>query len=117
MSDIKIVKTHSLPLVQAKSLVTKAAKGLAAEYGLTSEWHGNTLRFHRAGVDGRIAVTESKIRLEAKLGLLVTPMKGKIVEYIENKFDTAVAGTKSMATKPTSVHNSTAAKRKTRARD
>jgi putative polyhydroxyalkanoate system protein len=117
VSDIKIVKTHSLPLAQAKSLVTKAAKHLSAEYGLTSEWHGNTLRFHRAGVDGKIAVTESKIRLEAKLGLLVTPMKGKIVEYIENQFDTAVAGTKSVATKPKTDSKSTAAKKKTRARD
>jgi putative polyhydroxyalkanoate system protein len=48
MPDIELVKLHSLTI--AKAMVQKAADALAAEYDLTSEWHGNTPHFHRSGV-------------------------------------------------------------------
>ena len=64
MSDFKLVKHHSLPIAKAKARVQKVADGLAAEYALCSEWHGNTLRFHRSGVDGQVHVTDSEIRLD-----------------------------------------------------
>ena len=71
MSDIKLVRPHSLPLTKAKALAQKTADALAAEYDLESEWHGNILRFHRSGVDGQMHVTDSEIRLDVKLGLLL----------------------------------------------
>lgn len=91
MSDINLVKTHSLPIAKARALVQKVADGLATEYDLSSEWHGNTLRFHRSGVDGQLEVTGSEIRLDVTLGLLLRPLKGKLVGYIESKFDTMLA--------------------------
>jgi|ERR1039458_6539524 putative polyhydroxyalkanoate system protein len=91
MSDIKLVKPHSLPIAKAKALVQKAADGLAAEYDLSSEWHGNTLRFHRFGVDGQIHVTNSEIRLDVTLGFLLKPLKAKFVGHIESTFDRLLA--------------------------
>ncbi len=87
MSDITFVKPHSLPIAKAKALVQKAADGLAAEYDLNNEWHGNTLRFHRLGVDGQVQVTASEIRLDLTLGLLLKPLRGKIIGHIEQNFD------------------------------
>jgi putative polyhydroxyalkanoate system protein len=87
MSEIKLVKSHSLPIAKAKALVQKVADELAAEYGLSSEWHGNTLKFHRSGADGKLYVTDSEIRLDVTLGFLLTPLKGKIVGHIERSFD------------------------------
>ena len=87
MSDFKLVKHHSLPIAKAKARVQKVADGLAAEYALSSEWHGNMLRFHRSGVDGQVHVTGSEIRLDVTLGFLLTPLKGKIVGHIERSFD------------------------------
>ena len=87
MSDIKFVKSHSLPIAKARALVQKAADRLAAEYDLSSEWHGNTLRFHRSGVDGHMQVTASEIRLDVTLGFLLKPLKGRFVAYIERNFD------------------------------
>ena len=87
MSDIKLVKPHSLPIAKARALVQKTADRLAGEYDLSSEWHGNTLHFHRSGVDGQMHVTNSEIRLEVALGFLLKPLKGKLVEYIERDFD------------------------------
>lgn len=91
MSDIKLVKPHSLPIAKAKALVQKAADGLAAEYDLSSEWHGNTLHFHRLGVNGQIYVTNSEIRFDVTLGFLLKPLKAKFVGHIESNFDKLLA--------------------------
>lgn len=87
MSDIKLVRSHSLPIAKAKALVQKAADSLSAEYNLSGEWHGNTLRFHRTGVDGQMHVTASEIRLDVTLGFLLKAFKGKFVDHIERNFD------------------------------
>ena len=90
MSDIKFVRAHSLPIARAKALVQKTADRLAAEYSLSSEWHGNTLRFHRLGVEGQMHVTGSEIRLDVTLGLLLKPLKGKFIDHIEHDLDKAL---------------------------
>lgn len=87
MSDIDVVRFHSLPVQKAKALVQKTADDLAREYGLSSEWHGNTLHFHRAGVDGQMQVTGSEVRLHAALGFLLTPLRASFVDHIERNFD------------------------------
>ena len=99
MSDIKLVRPHSLPLTKAKALAQKTADALAAEYDLASEWHGNTLRFHRSGVDGQMHVTDSEIRLDVTLGLLLKAFKGKIAGHIERTLDELLAGGKKAAKK------------------
>jgi putative polyhydroxyalkanoate system protein len=85
--DIKLVRSHALPVPKAKALAQKAADALAAEYNLESEWHGNTLRFHRSGVDGEMHVTPSEIQLEVTLGFLLKAFKAKLAEHIERNFD------------------------------
>jgi len=87
MSDIKFVRPHSLSMAKAKTLVQKTVDGLAGEYGLTSEWHGNTLRFHRSGVEGEMHVGDPEIRLHVTLGLLLKPFKAKFVDHIERRFN------------------------------
>ena len=91
MSDIKMIKFHSLPMAKARALVQKAADDLAEEYNLTSEWHGNTLRFHRSGVEGQMQVSDAEIRLDVTLGFLLRPFKAKFVEHIEHNFDRLLA--------------------------
>jgi len=87
MSDIAFVRRHALPIAKAKTLVQKAADALAAEHGLESEWHGNTLRLQRSGVHGEIHVTGSKIHLDVTLGFLLKPFKAKFVGEIERNLD------------------------------
>jgi putative polyhydroxyalkanoate system protein len=91
MSDINLVRSHSLSIAKAKALVQRAADGLATEYDLESEWHGNTLRFHRSGVNGQMLVTDSEIELNVTLGLLMKPFKGKFVDRIERDLDKLLA--------------------------
>ncbi len=91
MADIKMIKYHSLPMAQARTLVQQAADDLAEEYDLTSQWAGNTLRFRRSGVQGEMRVTESEIDLEVTLGFLLKAFKSKFVEHIEHNFDRLLA--------------------------
>ena len=102
MSDIKLVRLHSLPLAKAKALAQKAADALAAEYDLSSEWRGNTLRFHRSGVDGQMHVTDSEIQLDVTLGFLLKAFKAKIAGHIERNLEELLAGEKKPAKKSTS---------------
>jgi putative polyhydroxyalkanoate system protein len=91
MADIEFVKPHSLTVAKAKALVQKTADALTAEYGLSSEWHGNTLHFHRSGVDGQMHVTESEVRLHMTLGLLLKAFKRTFVDHIERNLDRLLA--------------------------
>ncbi|MGZ8255786.1 MAG: polyhydroxyalkanoic acid system family protein [Burkholderiaceae bacterium] len=100
MADIKMIKYHALPLAKAKQLVQKAADDLGDEYDLTSEWHGDTLRFHRSGVEGQMKVTAAEIHLDVTLGFLLRPFKAKFVEHIERNFDRLLAHAVKSAGKP-----------------
>ena len=91
MADIKFTKPHSLTIAKAKALVQETADSLAAEYGLSSEWRGDTLHFHRSGVDGQMHVTDSEIRLHVTLGFVLSAFKGKIIDHIESNFDRLLA--------------------------
>ena len=91
MADIELVKPHTLARSKAKALVQKAADALAAEYGLSSEWRGDSLHFHRSGVDGEMQVDDSEIRLEVTLGFLLKAFKNKLLDQIERDFDRLLA--------------------------
>lgn len=109
MADIKVVRSHTLPIAKARALAQKAADALAAEYNLASEWHGNTLRFQRSGVDGEMHVTASEIQLEVTLGFLLKAFKGKLVAHIERNFDNLMPA-REAATPPRKAAKNTAKK-------
>ena len=87
MADIKMVRKHRLGVAQAKKIAQKTADALASEYELTSEWDGDTLRFSRSGVSGSMKVSASEIRIDAKLGMLLSAFKGKIEDHIQRRLD------------------------------
>lgn len=91
MSDIKYVRSHSLSLSQAKAIAQKTADDLADEYDLRSEWEGDTLHFHRSGVEGHMVVNTEAIALDVKLGFLLRPFKAKFEQHIERRLDQLLA--------------------------
>lgn len=102
MSDIKYVREHALPLKEAKKIAQKTADDLAEEYDLESEWEGDTLHFHRSGVEGQMAVTADKIALDVKLGFLLRPFKAKFEQHIERHLDELLAAAPKAAGKSAS---------------
>lgn len=87
MADIKLVRKHRLTVAQAKKIAQKTADDLSSEYDLESEWQGDTLKFWRSGVTGSMAVTGGEIRLDVKLGMLLSAFKAKIEQHMEHRLD------------------------------
>lgn len=87
MSRIDIQRQHTLGHAQAQRQVDDIAAGLASKFGLQTEWRGDVLAFSRSGVDGQIAVGDSDIRVTAKLGMMLSMLKGTIEQEIERELD------------------------------
>lgn len=87
MPDIKYVRSHHLPLAKAKQIAQQTADDLAKEYDLVSEWDGDTLHFHRSGVEGHMVVSAKDIALEVNLGFLLRPFKTAFEMHIEHNLD------------------------------
>jgi len=87
MSNIKLKRKHSLSLEEARAAAERVAEELDKEYGLTSRWEGDALRFTRSGVDGLLKVTKKEVVLDAKLGFLLSAFKSKIESHINDDFD------------------------------
>ena len=91
MSEIKYKREHHLAIKDAKKVAQKAADDLGKEYDLVSEWEGDTLHFHRSGVDGHMHVTAHYIDLNVKLGFLLRPFKSAFEHHIERNLDALLA--------------------------
>jgi putative polyhydroxyalkanoate system protein len=99
MSEIRYKREHHLSVKEAKKVAQKAADDLGREYDLVSEWEGDTLHFHRSGVDGHMHVTAHYIDLNVKLGFLLRPFKSAFEHHIERNLDALLAATPKTAAK------------------
>jgi putative polyhydroxyalkanoate system protein len=87
MSTIDLRRPHALTMKRARLAAQKVADELSRDYGMTSEWDGNVLRFHRTGVTGELIVDRRHVELRAKLGFLLAPFRHRIEEQIHRNFD------------------------------
>ena len=89
MSTIDIRRKHALSLAAAKKQTDVMAAHLAEEFSLESNWRGDELHFTRSGVQGVMKVTHDHVHVTAKLGMLVTLLKGQIEKRLHAHFDEA----------------------------
>ncbi|HET7125837.1 MAG TPA: polyhydroxyalkanoic acid system family protein [Lysobacter sp.] len=82
MSDIDIRHKHSLPLPKARKAVEEIAKKLAAKFDMDYGWEGDNLYFNRSGVEGHIHLTDTQVRVTARLGFLLSALKGTVEQEI-----------------------------------
>ncbi|HSX72526.1 polyhydroxyalkanoic acid system family protein [Pseudomonas subflava] len=87
MSRITVERSHNLGLATAREKAEALAQRLASEYDVTYRWSGDTLEFKRSGADGTIDVAEDRVRVELKLGLLLSALGGTIKRQIEETLD------------------------------
>ncbi len=78
MADIDIRHPHSLPLPKAREAIEQAAQRLSQKFGIDYAWNGDTVDFQRSGLDGRIQLAPDELHVTAKLGFLLSAMKGPI---------------------------------------
>jgi putative polyhydroxyalkanoate system protein len=92
MTRISIGKLHRLPHAEAKAVAERLASDLEKRFHLAWNWDGDDVCFRRPGVSGNLHVGESKLTLDVRLGLLLTPLKPVIEREIRAQLD-RLAGT------------------------
>jgi putative polyhydroxyalkanoate system protein len=117
MPDIKISRTHSLGLAEARKVAYKwaedAEKKLDMECTYEEGKTADEVQFTRSGVDGTLKVTATGFDLHAKLGFLLGAFKGKIESEIEKNLDALLAkSAEKNAEKSTAGAKKAAAKKK-----
>jgi putative polyhydroxyalkanoate system protein len=80
---IRIQKEHGLGKAEALKRVADIADELCNQYGLSSSWAGDDLKFTGSGVNGCIVVGEQRVDVEVKLGFALSMMSGTIRNSIE----------------------------------
>ncbi|MGE8261583.1 MAG: polyhydroxyalkanoic acid system family protein [Stenotrophomonas sp.] len=83
MSTIDIRHAHSLPAENARKAIEEVAAKLSERFGLQSSWVGDVLNFSGSGVDGAIALQPGQVQVTAKLGFLLSAMKGMVESEIQ----------------------------------
>ena len=91
MSHIDIRAFHRLDRAEACAAADALAEDLAEKFDIDYGWDGETLVFERPGVHGEIAIDGQSIHIQARLGLLLALLKGRIEEeihrYLREHFD------------------------------
>ena len=87
MSDIHIVRPHSMPLKKAKDAANDFAKQLKAKFDLAFEWEGDTLNFQRPGAQGTLTLGKSEVVIDVTLGFLLKAFKGTMTGHINDNLD------------------------------
>lgn len=87
MSEIKARRKHDLPLEEARAAAEKVAARMKKDFDFDYHWERHVLHFARSGVKGELHVTKDEVRLDAKLGLLLSWLKPRIEAEIDESFD------------------------------
>ena len=87
MPAIAIRRSHALSHKKAREAAERIARDLERRFDLAYAWEGDQLRFERPGVHGHIHVGKDEVTLEARLGLLLSPMRGAIEREIHAQLD------------------------------
>lgn len=87
MAVIKVKRKHALGAKKARATVEALAKKLEKELDAKYHWEGSTLQFSRKGASGHIDVKDQEVAIEIKLGMLLSPLKGKIEKTITDEID------------------------------
>jgi putative polyhydroxyalkanoate system protein len=90
MSKIHIKRRHRVPREELRERVERLAQDLKAKLNADYAWKGDSLQFKRSGASGSIDIADDAIELNIKLGLMLSPMKGKIEESIKKNLDLAL---------------------------
>jgi putative polyhydroxyalkanoate system protein len=87
MATISIGRKHQLTHRRARDIADRIAKDLQQRFHLDYAWTGDHVDFQRPGLSGRMEVGKDAIRLDVRLGLLLSPLKPVIEREIKAQLD------------------------------
>ncbi len=89
MSYILIQKSHNMSNLELQSLVENLGKDLQKKYGGDYQIEGKLMNFIHSGVQVRISLDVSIIKIQVTLNLMMSAFKGTIEKeinsYLEKK--------------------------------
>lgn len=89
MSQINICRPHQRTVAEVRDAVEQLAQSMSSQFHVACAWQGDTLQFSRSGVDGQIHIEQDQVRVEARLGLLMsafTPLvESEITRHLDEK--------------------------------
>jgi putative polyhydroxyalkanoate system protein len=94
MATIRIERPHRMSRADAKALVERVARDLEQRFDLAWRFDGDDVQFARPGVSGHMHVGDTNFVLEARLGLLLSPLKGAIERQVNARLDTLEGGSR-----------------------
>ncbi len=90
MSTIDIHAFHKLSHEDALNAADELSVDLAKKFGINYGWEDEVIHFERPGVNGKILVQETELRIKADLGFMLMMLKGpieqEIMRYLEEHF-------------------------------
>ncbi len=87
MATISIGKKHQLSHKKAREAAQKVAEDLNARFDLHYVWSGDRIEFSRPGLEGELVVLKDEVRLDCKLGFLLSALKPAIEKEVHKEFD------------------------------
>jgi len=88
---LRIHRTHSLGIEEAKKRVELVAAELVPKFNLDSCWQGDQMHVQGSGVRARISVTPDSIEVHVHTGLALMMLREVIRREIENSIDDHIA--------------------------
>ena len=83
---------HTLAPDEAKKRIDDATGKLSTDYGATCTWKSdNELAVSRKGLDARVMLEPSRVRIDLNLGFLMTPFADLIKTGITKKLTAILA--------------------------
>ena len=83
---------HTLDADEAKKRINDATGKLSSEYGASCSWKSdNELAVSRKGLDARVTLEPSRVRIDLNLGFLMTPFAELIKTGITKKLSSILA--------------------------
>ncbi|HKS14760.1 MAG TPA: polyhydroxyalkanoic acid system family protein [Pseudomonas sp.] len=91
MTQISVERKHNLGREAARAKAESLVEKLSREYDLKAEWQGDRVDVSRSGAKGSVLIGDDSIRVELKLGMMLSMMSGSIQSGIERALDKALA--------------------------
>jgi putative polyhydroxyalkanoate system protein len=91
MTQISVERKHTLGRDAARAKAQALVDRLSREYDLKASWDGDRVDVARSGANGSVHIGQDSIRVDLKLGMMMSMMSGTIKGEIERALDKALA--------------------------
>jgi putative polyhydroxyalkanoate system protein len=92
MSTIDITRNHTLAKDDAKKKAEEFAKSMQERFELSWHWDGDSIHFDAPrgaakGTKGTVSVTDSSVRVQIELPMLLRMLKGTVESKVHEKLE------------------------------